>query len=219
MELLSRAGCVDGVGCALYEQTPCQDTTLSLQIGATPRDDRTELALCMQRIAMDKCRDSFAQIFEYFAPRLKSYLMRLGSEPGHAEETVQEVMLNVWRKAEQYNPKQASVSTWIFRIARNRHIDAHRRRDKPELDPDDPMLQPTPEEQPDVQLDRLQIEETVRTQLAKLPEEQLMLLKAAFYEGLSHSEIAKHYGLPLGTVKSRIRLAFQRLRPNFESEH
>ncbi|MEL7546295.1 MAG: sigma-70 family RNA polymerase sigma factor [Pseudomonadota bacterium] len=196
-----------------------QDKKVSLQISASTRDDRAELADCVLRIASEKCRSSFAHIFEYFAPRLKSYLMRLGSEPSQAEETVQEVMLNVWRKAEQYDPKQASVSTWIFRIARNRHIDAHRRRDKPELDPDDPMLQPTPEEQPDVQLDRLQIEENVRKQLAKLPEEQLVLLRAAFYEGLSHSEIAKAYDLPLGTVKSRIRLAFQRLRPNFESEH
>lgn len=219
MQILSREGCANEVNCALYEHEVSQDKDLSLQISATPRDDRAELSACMLRIAGEKDRSAFAHIFEYFAPRLKSYLMRLGSDSGQAEETVQEVMLNVWRKAEQYDPKQASVSTWIFRIARNRHIDAHRRRDKPELDPDDPMLQPAPEEQPDVQLDRMQIEENVRRQLAKLPEEQLVLLRAAFYEGLSHSEIAKTYGLPLGTVKSRIRLAFQRLRPNFESEH
>ena len=104
-------------------------------------------------------------------------------------------MLNVWRKAEQYDRRQASVSTWIFRIARNRRIDNLRRTNKPELDAEDPMLQPAEIEQPDITVNRAQLEVKVREVIETLPEEQLVLLKAAFYEGLSHSEIAKTYGL------------------------
>ena len=145
--------------------------------------------------------------------------MRLGSDSSSAEEIMQEVMLNVWRKAGQYDRRQASVSTWIFRIARNRRIDTLRRTNKPELDAEDPMLQPAPAEQPDITVNRAQLETKVRDVIETLPEEQLVLLKAAFYEGLSHSEIAKSFGLPLGTVKSRIRLAFMRLRGSLERDH
>ncbi len=132
---------------------------------------------------------------------------------------MQDVMLNVWRKAEQYDRRQASVSTWIFRIARNRRIDTLRRLNKPDLDAEDPMLQPAESEQPDITVNRAQIEAQVRTAMDTLPEEQIILLKAAFYEGLSHSEIAKKFDLPLGTVKSRIRLAFLRLRGTLERDH
>ena len=145
--------------------------------------------------------------------------MRLGSDSSSAEEIMQEVMLSVWRKASQYDRRQASVSTWIFRIARNRRIDTLRRTNKPELDAEDPMLQPAPAEQPDITVNRAQLEAKVRDVIETLPEEQLVLLKAAFYEGLSHSEIAKSFGLPLGTVKSRIRLAFMRLRGSLERDH
>ncbi|MEQ3745539.1 MAG: sigma-70 family RNA polymerase sigma factor [Henriciella sp.] len=181
--------------------------------------ERIRLADCVEQIAAVKSRAAFSEIFEHFAPRLKSYLMRLGSDPSSAEEIMQEVMLNVWRKAEQYDRNQASVSTWIFRIARNRRIDNHRRANKPDLDAEDPMLKPAESEQPDITVNRLQMETIVRREIETLPEDQLVLLKAAFYEGLSHSEIAKTYGLPLGTVKSRIRLAFQRLRGNLEREN
>jgi RNA polymerase sigma-70 factor (ECF subfamily) len=132
---------------------------------------------------------------------------------------MQEVMLNVWRKAGQYDRRQASVSTWIFRIARNRRIDTLRRNNKPELDAEDPMLRPAEAEQPDITVNRAQLEIKVREVIDTLPEEQLVLLRAAFYEGLSHSEIAKTFGLPLGTVKSRIRLAFMRLRGSLERDH
>ena len=89
--------------------------------------DRQLFAGLMAAIADRQCRDSFAQLFEYFAPRLKGYMQQLGADPGEAEELAQEVMITVWRKAGQFDPAKASVSTWIFRIARNRRIDAHRR--------------------------------------------------------------------------------------------
>lgn len=179
---------------------------------------RERFAENMARIASEQCRTSFAELFEFFAPRLKSYMQQLGADPSQAEELAQEVMVTVWRKAEQFDPQKASVSTWIFRIARNRRIDAHRRTQRPELDPDEPMLRPPDPETPDTTLNRSQLEEIVRAQLETLPAEQLELLKAAFYQGLSHSEIAKAFNLPLGTVKSRIRLAFNRLRGQLEGE-
>ncbi|MEM7328711.1 MAG: sigma-70 family RNA polymerase sigma factor [Pseudomonadota bacterium] len=192
---------------------------MSLETSGSNPSERERLADCVEQIAASRSRAAFSELFEYFAPRLKSYLIRLGSEMSHAEEIMQEVMLNVWRKAEQYDRRQASVSTWIFRIARNRRIDSLRRTNKPELDAEDPMLQPAEIEQPDITVNRGQIEEKVREVIETLPEEQLVLLKAAFYEGLSHSEIAKSYGIPLGTVKSRIRLAFSRLRGSLERDH
>ena len=172
----------------------------------------------MTRIADEQCRASFASLFEYFAPRVKSYMLQLGADASQAEDLAQEVMVTVWRKAGQYDPSKASVSTWIFRIARNRRIDAHRRSKRPDLEPDEPMLRPPDIEEPDTLVSRGQMEELVRRQLETLPPEQLELLRAAFYGGLSHSEIAKAFDLPLGTVKSRIRLAFNRLRGQLEDE-
>lgn len=172
----------------------------------------------MTRIAADKCRDAFAELFDFYAPRVKSYMLRLGSSELEAEDLAQDVMVTVWRKAGKYDRKQASVSTWIFRVARNRRIDRFRQTTRPDLDFDEPMLRPPDIEQPDAAFDRVQIEETVRAELVKLPPEQLVLLQAAFYEGLTHSEIATKFNLPLGTVKSRIRLAFGRLRGQLDPE-
>lgn len=180
-------------------------------------NQRQQFADDMARIAREQCRSSFTSLFEYFAPRLVSYMRQLGADAQLAEELAQEVMVTVWRKAAQYDPGKASVSTWIFRIARNRRIDAARRTRRPELDADEPLLRPADPDQPDILLGRAQMEEVVREKLKTLPPEQLELLKAAFYGGLSHSEIASAYNLPLGTVKSRIRLAFNRLRDQIDS--
>ena len=177
---------------------------------------RARHAECMAAIASSQSREAFAELFGYFAPRLKSYMLRLGASDGEAEDLVQDVMITVWRKAALYDRRQASVSTWIFRVARNRRIDVQRRNRRPDLEPDDPVLSPAPVEQPEETVNRAQIEDVVRRELVLLPEEQLVLLQAAFYEGLSHSEIAEKYNLPLGTVKSRIRLAFGRLRGQLE---
>ena len=173
---------------------------------------RSQHAQYMLAIANERCRESFSELFAFYAPRVKSFMLRLGSDDAEAEELAQEVMVTVWRKAGLYDASQASVSTWIFRVARNRRIDAQRRKNRPDLSPDDPMLQPAGVEEPDITINRAQIEAVVRAGLRKLPADQLSLIQAAFYDGLSHSEIAKAFKLPLGTVKSRIRLAFQRLR-------
>ena len=177
---------------------------------------RERHADCMAAISTDRSRPAFSELFEFYAPRIKSYMLRLGASDGEAEELAQDVMITVWQKAGMYDRKQASVSTWMFRIARNRRIDLQRRQRRPELTADDPMLRPPEIEQPDSLMSRDQLEGIVRSQLVKLPADQLLLLQAAFYDGLSHSEIARAFNLPLGTVKSRIRLAFLRLRGELE---
>lgn len=167
-------------------------------------------------IAERRCRDAFSELFSYFAPRVKGFMLRLGAGDSEAEELAQDVMITVWQKAAMYDRTQASVSTWIFRIARNRRIDAQRRQRRPELNADDPILQPPDIQTPDDAVSREQLDRLVRERLTCLPQDQLILVQAAFYDGLSHSEIARTFNLPLGTVKSRIRLAFARLKGELE---
>ena len=170
------------------------------------------LATLIEDIAAHKSKAAFKKLFEYFAPRLKGYLMRLGSSEAQAEELVQDVMLTVWRKAALFDRRKAAASTWLFTIARNRRIDILRREKYPELDPEDPALVPDEEVQPDDAVIMAERKAEVQSALATLPEEQVELVKLAFYKGWSHSEIAKETGLPLGTVKSRLRLSFTRLK-------
>ena len=165
-------------------------------------------------LAVGRARDraAFAALFAHFAPRLKAYLRRLGAYANAAEELVQEVMLLVWRRAETFDPAQASASTWVFTIARNRRIDALRREQRPEIDPDDPALVPDPVEPADRVLEVAQANGRLREALKDLPPEQAELLRLAYFEDKPHSVIATERGLPLGTVKSRLRLALDRLR-------
>lgn len=169
-------------------------------------------------VAEKRDEKAFAELFDYFAPRLKSYLQRLGMETGQAEEMVQEVMIVLWHKASLFDPAKSSLATWLFRVARNRRIDALRRDRSALLDPDDPALQPSQPEAADEIVEAEERDEQVRRAMLELPEEQAMLVKQAFFLGKSHSQIAEETGLPLGTVKSRIRLAFSRLRRTLESD-
>lgn len=157
-------------------------------------------------------RKAFAELFGHFAPRIKGFLIKAGSDAGTAEDCAQDVMATVWRKAEQFDPVRASVATWIFTIARNRRIDIARRDRRPE--PED--LPWGGEDEPDQAEVYEAAQETNRLKeaLAQLPEKQRILVQRAFYGDLSHSEIASETGLPLGTIKSRIRLALDRLRQN-----
>lgn len=165
----------------------------------------------MDRIAAQD-RDAFVELFRRYAGRVKGYLMRGGAAPRDADEVAQDVMVTVWRRAETYDPTRAAVSTWIFTIARNRRIDQMRRARIPEPDFTDPIFQPEPLADGVEQMTALEQEARLREGIAALSEDQREVLIAAFYEGLSHSQIAERLGLPLGTVKSRIRLAFRHLR-------
>ena len=164
----------------------------------------------MIRIRDQKDEAAFVEVFRHFAPRVKAFLMRSGADAGLAEECVQEVMATVWRKAHLFDPSRASAATWIFTIARNKKIDVLRRQKRPE--PED--LPWGPEAEPD-QADVLGLQqesEKLGRALAALPEKQRELIEKAYFGELSHSEIAEQTGLPLGTIKSRIRLALDRLR-------
>jgi len=181
-------------------------------------EDRARFADLLVAVATTQDRAAFSELFAYYAPRVKSYLMRLGSDGAQAEEIAQDVMVTVWRKANLFDRRQASVSTWIFRIARNRRIDVFRRTKKPNLDPEETMLLPSGVAAPDAGVDAMETETRVRNAMNELPEEQLQLLKLSFYEGLSHSEIAEKLKVPLGTVKSRIRLAFSKMKARLDDD-
>ena len=174
--------------------------------------DSMRFAFLIENIASQKDREAFAELFAHFAPRVKGYLMRLGASNGQAEEVTQDAMLTVWRKAHLFDRKKAAASTWIFTIARNRRIDILRQQKYPELDANDPALVPDTPAQADDEVIAEQRGELVRAALDKLPEEQRELVRLAFYNGWSHGQLADETNLPLGTVKSRLRLAFGRLR-------
>ena len=177
-----------------------------------------EFAALARRVAEGRDRQAFVELFDHFAPRLNGYLQRLGLERGDAEDMAQEVMAVLWHKAHLFDPAKSSLATWLFRIARNRRIDVARRERSRVLDPDEPMLMPSEPEPVDHEMDARQRGERVRAALSELPTEQYELVQMAFFLGLSHSQIADQSGLPLGTVKSRIRLAFQRMRKILEAD-
>lgn len=174
--------------------------------------DATALLL---RVARDQDRSAFGALFGHFGPRVKSYLMKLGADPSTAEDLMQEVMLAVWRRASTYDPTQAGVATWVFTIARNKRIDALRRGPRPDFDPTDPALVPEPPPSPDHEASAAQWEIAIAEAVAAMPREQAEMIRLAYFEDISHSDISEKLGLPLGTVKSRLRLAMARLRTRF----
>lgn len=180
--------------------------------------DNDELADLVELVARTRDRQAFIRLFDHYAPRINSYLMRLGTENGVAEELTQEVMVTLWRKAELFDRTKSSVGTWLFRIARNRRIDALRRDRLSDVDQNDPAFLPSSPEDADTIIDTGRREDRVRLAIRTLPPEQHQLVDLAFFKGLSHSQIAEETGLPLGTVKSRIRLAFTRLRRIIEAD-
>lgn len=171
-----------------------------------------ELERLILAVARQRDRGAFASLYRHFAPRLKSYLLRLGADAGTAEEVMQESMLVLWRRADSFDPSQASASTWVFTIARNKRIDGLRRGRRPEFDPEDPALMPSAPEPADRRLETAERNHRLRQAIEALPDEQARLLQLAYYDDMSHSAIAETTRLPLGTVKSRLRLAFGRLR-------
>lgn len=162
-------------------------------------------------IARDRDRAAFVALYRHYAPRVKSYLLRLGGADA-AEEMAQEAMLAVWRKAELFDPDKASAGTWIFTIARNLYIDRRRKERRPEIDPSDPSLVIDNDPAADSALSARQTERQIRAALGELPPDQARVIEMSFFEDKPHSTIAAELNLPLGTVKSRLRLAFARLR-------
>ena len=173
-----------------------------------PMDD-TALVLA---IATRRDRAAFVALFQRYAPRLKAWFMRAGTAADRAEDLAQETMLAVWRRADSYDPGRAAVSAWIFTIGRNQRIDALRRLARPLPDADDPSMAPPEPVLPDAALDAAREEARLRAALHELPAEQAEVIRLAYYEDRPHVEIERVLGIPLGTVKSRLRLAMARLR-------
>ena len=177
-----------------------------------------ELTYLISRIANHKDKSAFSELFMLVGPRIKGYLMKLGSSDIVAEDLLQEVMLIVWRKSESFDRAKAAVSTWLFTIARNKRIDMLRKEIRPQLDPLDPMLTPNQEESADDVYGSNQVSLKITNAIDQLPDDQAVLIKMTYYEDKSHSIIAKELKMPLGTVKSRIRLASARLKKFLEGK-
>lgn len=168
----------------------------------------------MMAVAIERDRAAFATLFGFYAPRLKAFMMRSGMPASAAEDVAQETMLLVWKKAATFDPQRAGVSTWIFTIARNARVDRLRRESRPAaianaFDPSDEPDGPVSGEAVVMAAER---EERVRSAMGLLSEEQAEILRLSFFGDKPQSEIAGELGIPLGTVKSRVRLAFGRLR-------
>lgn len=178
-----------------------------------------DLIRLMDAVARAQDRNAFARLFAHFAPRVKSFLVRSGLADAVAEEVTQEVMVAVWRKASSFDPGRAGVATWVFTIARNRRIDRLRRMrsrtadhvvdpsDQPDMPPSGEAIALTAER-----------EEEVRKALDILPSEQAAVVRLSFFAEKPHAEIARELGIPLGTVKSRLRLALSRLRAMLDGD-
>ncbi len=174
------------------------------------------MADLLQRVAANGDVDAFKALFQTYAPRVKSYMLLQGADASTAEELAQETLLTVWRKASLYSDEKGSATTWIFTIARNLRIDRLRKEVAWQPLPEDNDQQPSPDPTPDEELSERERGERVRAMLAELPADQAEVVTLAFVEGLSHSEIAAKLDLPLGTVKSRMRLAYQKIRDALE---
>jgi RNA polymerase sigma-70 factor (ECF subfamily) len=178
-----------------------------------------ELNAWMRAVAQSADRPAFAALFRHFAPRIKGFLVRSGCNEPLAEELTQETMVTLWRRAASFDPSRARLSTWIFTIARNLRIDHHRRGGSAAAEDSqwDADQQPADLDlAPDQQALAAQREQNVHAALAGLPPDQVQVLVLSYFEDQPHARIAEVLGIPLGTVKSRIRLAVAQLRRRLE---
>ena len=171
--------------------------------------------LLIEAVATRQDRAAFVRLFEHFAPRVKTFMLRSGASEATAEEIAQETMLTVWRKADSFAPGSTGAAAWIFTIARNLRIDAFRRERRNGCEFDSDMaIESRIDEQltPESQVAAVQLEQCVRKAMGRLSNEQLRVIELSFFEEKAHGEIAEQLQIPLGTVKSRSRLAITRMR-------
>lgn len=163
-------------------------------------------------VAQHRDVEAFETLFRHFAPRVKAYMARQARDSQLAEELMQETMMMVWNKAALFDPERGNVSAWIFTIARNLRVSAYRKAKRPEFDPTDPAFVPDDVAPADEELENRQEADRLHKAMQDLPKEQMELLQRSFFHEVPHSALAKEFNLPLGTIKSRIRLAFAKLR-------
>jgi len=171
-----------------------------------------DAAKLIAAIAGQGDREAFATLFDHYAPRIKAFLMRRGAGEELAEDLAQEAMLSVWRKARSFDADRATASAWIFTIARNLGIDQFRREQRAAAIDHRQLVDPEDPARPDDLLIDHDTDTRVRNALGQLPPDQRRVVELSFFEGKAHGEISTVLDIPLGTVKSRLRLAFGRLR-------
>ncbi|WP_315972580.1 sigma-70 family RNA polymerase sigma factor [Rhizobium sp. NRK18] len=193
----------------VLKKRKAQRVTMNEALGEAEGQD---LKACLAAVGRDRNVDAFEVLFRHFGPKIRAYMMKRGGNRQLAEELMQETMMMIWKKAEQFDPARGSVSSWIFTIARNVRIDTFRKTNRPEFDPNDPAFVPDDIPPADAIVEAGDEADRLHDAMKKLPAEQVELLRLSFFEEASHSAIAERLNLPLGTVKSRIRLAFARLR-------
>lgn len=182
---------------------------------------RTQADEWLLAVGRSQDRAAFAALFRHYGPRIKSFLNARGASAGAADEVTQEIMLAVWRRAASFDPARGSASTWIFTVARNGFIDSLRRERRPELEPDDPALVPAlvpAAESQEAAFVAGEDQRRLAEALGTLPPEQAGVLDQVYFHGRSLPEVAEDQKVPLGTVKTRVRLALQRLRGLLGSE-
>jgi RNA polymerase sigma factor (sigma-70 family) len=198
------------------EKTQSEQNTKSWSVPTGRRTD--EWSECLVLVGKSNDRAAFTRFFRHFGPLIKAFALAGSSlSQAHADEIVQEVMLKVWQKADGFNPEKAAASTWIYTIARNCRTDMFRRLQKFDtpLAADDLSIE-LEEEEPFAVLHSRRGADRVRELMSQLPPDQAQILAKVYMEGKSHSEAAAELDLPLGTVKSRVRLAIQKLQVQME---
>ena len=188
----------------------------------TQKDPKlVEMNELLTRVAISSDRAAFEQLFEFFAPKVKGYLFKIGTSGELAEALAQETLLKVWRKAKLFDARKASASTWIFTIARNLRIDAARRAARGAVDVEIDEATITADEDPlaDEIVERTERDKIIHDAFTTLPQNQLEVVKLHFLEDAAHTEISDRLNVPLGTVKSRLRLAFQKIRKEIGDLH
>ncbi|MBZ0261636.1 MAG: sigma-70 family RNA polymerase sigma factor [Hyphomicrobiales bacterium] len=182
-----------------------------------PSAQQNDFAALLFRVARERDRAAFAEIFDHFAPRVKSFMMRKGASAELAEDLVQETMIAVWTKAALYVPERGAASTWVFTMARNLRIDRLRRESAAHFTDLEDFDAPSDDVPGDEAVNRSQEDSHVARALAQIPPEQRELLILSYVDDVPQSMIAERLNLPLGTVKSRMRLAYRRMRKLLEA--
>lgn len=178
----------------------------------TPALETDAMAGLIESVARRQDQAAYIRLYTHFAPRVKSFLMTKGLDSAAADDVLQEVMLAVWQKSHLYDPAKAAVSTWIFTIARNHYVNRLRREQRHPGASDEPDLRAADTRGSISEVSLQQRKVAVREAISELRPEQREVIALSFNKGLAHSEIAERLDLPLGTVKSRIRLGFMHLR-------
>ena len=175
-----------------------------------------DMARLMEAVASARDVDAFERLFRHYGPRVRAFMMRQCRDGQMADELMQETMMTVWNKAGLFYSDRGTVDAWIFTVARNLRTSAFRKAKRPVFDPTDPVFVPDDPLEPGDHLERIDDAERLRRAMEDLPPEQLEVLKYAFFDEISHRKLAEKLNLPVGTIKSRIRMAFGKLRKALE---